>query len=216
MLLWGREREIASITAALAQDKNLILTGKYGIGKTSLVKQTAEMNGERGRFLFVDFSKTPAKVCQDLLAELRPKRSSVGRIRHAGYKADRSLIADLASKTKRRCVMVLDNIEKLTPQKLGLIRYLARDKPFLFIAIAERFLPEDDLFHLRACLYPSKVIRLRYLSPNQTAGFFRYYANKHRFRWAESDIHTMTLATRGYPLAMRESVTRELERQKGI
>jgi hypothetical protein len=216
MLLWGRERETAAIRATLEKDKNLVVSGKYGMGKTTLVKRAAEMNGETHRFLFVDFSKTPARVCQDLLAELRPKKPSVGRTKHIGYKAGRSLIAQLASKTKRRCVMVLDNIEKLTPQRLDLIRYLARDKQFLFIAIAERFLSEDDLFHLRACLYPSKVMRLLYLSANQTAGFFRYCANKHRFRWTESDIHMRTLAAKGYPLAMRESVMRELERQKGI
>jgi len=216
MIFWERGREIAVITAALANDKNLVLTGKFGIGKTTLVKEVAKMNRERWQFLFVDFSKTPARVCQDLLAKLRPKSPSRGRRRHLGYKQSRSLIADLASKTNRRCVIVPDNIEKLIPRKLDLIRYLKWDQPFLFIAIAERFLPEDELSCLRACLYPSKVIRLRYLSTNQTAGFLRYSANKHQFQWTESDIHMLTLATNGYPLALRESVTRELERQKGI
>jgi len=113
-------------------------------------------------------------------------------------------------------VIVLDNIAKLTCQRLDLIRYLHRDRPLLFIAIAEHFLPDDDLFHLRACLYPSEVIRLRHLSANQTAGFFRYCANKHKFRWTESDIHMLTLATKGYPLSMRDYVMRELERKKGM
>jgi hypothetical protein len=215
MLLWGREREIAAITEALAQDKNLILTGKYGIGKTTLVKEAAKMNRERWRFLFADFSKTPSKVCNDLLVALKPKRSPVGRKRRVSYKDGRSLITDLASKDNRRAMIVLDNIEKLTPQRLDLIRHLAQGEPFLFIAIPERFLPEEDLFHLRACLYPSKIIKLRYLSASLTAGFFRYCAKKHRFQWTESDIHVLTLATKGYPLAMRESVTREIERQKG-
>ncbi|MBN1833411.1 MAG: hypothetical protein JW896_15005, partial [Deltaproteobacteria bacterium] len=118
------------------------------------------------------------------------------------------------AKTKRQCVMVLDNIEKLTPQRLALIRYLAWDKPCLFIAIPERFLPEEDLFRLRVCLYPFRVIRLRHLNADQTAGYFMYSVKKHRLSWTESDIHVLTLATKGYPLAMRESVTRELKWQK--
>jgi predicted ATPase len=214
MPFWGREREIAAIRAELGKDKNVILTGKYGIGKTTLVKEVAKMHGERGLFLFADFSEPPSKVCNDLLAALRPRRSSGKRTRYLGYKQSRSLIADLTAKTRRRCVIVLDNIEKLTPQRLGLIRYLAWDKPCLFIAIPESFLPEDDLSRLRACIYPSKVIRLRYLSAKQTERFFRDCATKHQFHWTESDIHVLTLATKGYPLAMREFVSRELERQK--
>jgi energy-coupling factor transporter ATP-binding protein EcfA2 len=214
MPFWGREKEIAAITAALEKKRNVILTGKYGIGKTTLVKEVAKINGERWRFLFADFSKPPSRVCHDLLAVLRPIRPFRGRTKYPGYKQSRTLIADLATKTERQCVIVLDNIEKLTPQRLDLIRRLAQGESFLFIAIAERFLSEDDLFHLRACLYPSKVVRLRYLSAKQTAGFFRHCAGKHRFRWTESDIHMLTLATKGYPLAIREFVLREIERQK--
>jgi len=216
MLFWGRERKIAAITAALAEDKNLVVTGKYGIGKTTLVKETAKINGERWRFLFADFSKTPAKVCNNLLTELRPKRASRGGAGYEYYKGSRSLIVELASKDNRRCVIVLDNIAKLTCQRLDLIRYLHRDSPLLFTAIAERFLPEDDLFHLRACLYPSELVSLRNLSAKQTAGFFRYFGNKNQLPWTESDIHMLTLATKGYPLAMKQFVTRERERQKGM
>ena len=116
MLFWGRERELAAITAALGSDKSVILTGKYGIGKTTLVKEVAKKNGKKWRFLFADFSKTPSTVCNDLLAALKPKRTPGERTTYLGYKQSRSLIADLTSKTKRRCVIVLDNIEKLTPQ----------------------------------------------------------------------------------------------------
>lgn len=209
----GREREIAKIEKSLAQGKNIVVVGKYGVGRTSLVRRIAGLFGDQWRFLFVDFSRTPAEACNELLKKLKPKGSC--RTRHQDYKRARSLVVDLASKQARRCVIVLDNIEKLTIQKMGLIRYLEGDKHFLFIAVAERFLPGDDIFQLRTCLYPSVLIMLGNLSAEKTAGFFRYYAGKHQFPWTESEIHMLTLGTGGYPLAMRESVTRELQRQRG-
>jgi len=210
----GREAELTEIKNELSQGKNLVVTGKYGIGKTSLVKEVANMHGERWHFLFSDFSDPPSKVCDDLLASLKPKRPQRKRTRSLGYRQRRSMIADLTSSTKRPCVIVLDNIEKLTPQRLGLIRHLAWDKACLFIAIPEPFLPEDDLSRLRACLYPSQVIRLRRLSAKQTERIFHDCALKHQLQWSKSDIHMLALATKGYPLAMKEFVSRELERQK--
>jgi len=190
----------------------MIITGKYGIGKTSLVTQTAKLHGQTWRFLFADFSHTPAEMCHDLLAALRSPRPSRKYTQYVPYKQARSLIMDLASKDARQCVIVLDNIATITPQKLALMRYLAWDTHILFVALAERFLPEDDLFRLRTYLFPSNSMSLRHLSTTHTAEFFRYCATKYRFRWSESDIRMLTLTTKGYPLAMREFVTRELAR----
>jgi len=212
----GREREMAGIRRALTGRRNLVVTGKFGIGRTSLIKQFARLNDEQWRFLFSDFSQPPAKVCHDLLWQLEPKSHDVSRsrIRSLGYQRAQSLIISLASKDKRRPVIALDNIEKLTPQRLSFIRDLTREGVFIFIAIAEPFLPEEDLFHLRVCLYPSTQMRLRNLSSEQTARFFRVLGTKNQFPWTENDIHVLSLATKGYPLAMREFVTRALERQE--
>jgi len=212
----GREREMAGIRKALTGKRNLVVTGKFGIGRTSLIKQFARLNDEQWRFLFADFSQPPAKVCHDLLSQLKPKSHDLSRrrIRSLGYKRTESLIISLASKDNRQYVVALDNIEKLTSQRLTLIRDLVRARVFIFVAIAEPFLPEEDLFQLRVCLYPSTLLRLRNLSSEQTARFFRYLGTKNHFPWTESDIHVLSLAAKGYPLAMREFVTRALERRK--
>ncbi len=212
----GREREMAGIRKALTGKRNLVVTGKFGIGRTSLIKQFARLNEEQWRFLFADFSQPPARVCHEILSQLKPKSHDLsrGRIRSLGYKRAESLIISLASKDKRQYVIALDNIEKLTPQRLRLIRDLIRERVFVLIAIAEPFLPEEDLFQLRVCLYPSTLMMLRNLSAEQTAGFFRYFGNKNQIPWTESDIHVLSLAAKGYPLAMREFVTRAIERRK--
>ncbi len=207
MSFYGRKREMAAINSGLIKERNIILTGKFGIGKTTLVKEFSRINRERWLFLFSDFSETPSKICQDLLKALKPKIPS-RELKQVSYKKCRSMILDMAHKSEQRCVIVLDNIKKLTPQKLDLIRHLEWDRPFIFIAIPENFLPVEDLLQLRTSLYPSRVIRLQYLSSEQTTSYFRYYSIKHNLSWTESHIHMLTLATRGYPLEMREHVNK--------
>jgi len=167
----GRETEIAKIKKALSHGRNVVVTGKYGIGRTSLIRRFSLLNQETWRFLFADFSAPPSKVCHRLLADLQPDKPAERRGKEPGYRQSRILVVDLATGQERRCVLVLDNIGKLTPQKMEFIRPLGSDHGVLFIAIAERFLPEDDLFRLRISLYPSELIRLGQLSANQTAKF---------------------------------------------
>jgi len=69
----GRENEIKQIIKALRRGDNVILTGKYGIGRTSLVKHIADTTRDRWRFIFVNFSQTPGRVCGYLIEELLPK-----------------------------------------------------------------------------------------------------------------------------------------------
>lgn len=214
MPFYGRGRELARIKSELKKDNNIVLSGKFGIGKTSLVKEAAKLNRETWHFLFGDFSKTPSGICHDLLSELKPKGFAKKHIRDLSYVKGRSMIADLVSVSGRRCVIVLDNIEKLTSRKLELINYFIWDRRCLFIAVVENYLSDDGLLRLRSCLYPSSVIRLRYLSAGQTKQFFLDCATMNQIQWTESDIHMLTLATRGYPLGMKEIVTRELIRQK--
>jgi hypothetical protein len=49
---------------------------------------------------------------------------------------------------------VLDNIAKLTAQKLNLIRYWVAEGSFQFVAVTEAFLAEDELQALRLALLP--------------------------------------------------------------
>ena len=216
MIFRGRKREIAAINSELGKEKNIILTGKFGIGKTTLVKKISQIAGERWLFLFSDFSETPSKVCQDLLKALKPKRSVRDRKKYIDYKKCRSMISEIVSKSERQCVIVLDNIEKLTPRKLDLIRYWEWKRSCLFIAIPEHFLSKEDINQLRICLYPSRVINLRYISAEQTRRFFQDCAARYQLQWTESDIHMLSLASKGYPLGMKEFVMRELKTQKEI
>lgn len=129
------------------------------------------------------------------------------------YKSGRSLLVALKLQDERQHVIVLDNIGKITAQKLAFIRYLRWEEKFLFIVITESFLPEGELFRLRASLVPCVLIELRNLGVKQAAKFFRYFSSHYHLPWNEKHIMMWARATNGYPLGMKEVVERELERR---
>jgi len=209
----GRENETKKIIRTLEKGNNVILMGKYGMGRTTLIKHIANITQDGWRFVFTDFSQTPGNVCQELLKALIPKKRYGKDRKQRRYKSGRFLIANIDGKDKRKHGIVLDNIAKLTRPKLAFIRYLAWEKRFQFIAIAEMFLPEDDLFLLRAELMPADVITLPHLPEKDAREFFRTVSNKRGFEWSEEYIQMLAETTKGYPLGMKETVERESARR---
>ena len=211
----GREKEIEQINVALGGGKNVIVSGRYGMGRTSLMKYIAEIMQEQRRFLFLDFSKTPGKLCQHLVDKLWPQRGSGRRGEFSKYRSARFRIVSLDFSDSRRHVLVLDNIAKLSAQKLDFIRYLAWEKRFQFVAIVESFMSEVDLLRLRARLYPAEIIMLQYLGKREVCAFYQNVSERHHFHWTEGHIKNLAEITGGYPLRMKEVAFRQL-RAAGI
>ena len=211
MYFCGREKEISEIIGALKKGKHVVVTGKYGIGKTVLIKHLSGITKQKWHFVFTDFSKSPSNVCNDILWQLSPKKQPKYRQKYIKYKTARSLVAELTLEDKRQPVIVLDNISKLSHQKLAFIQYVTFSKRLLFIAIAEGFLPENDLFQLRACLLPSHLLTLGNLGTKNTLEFFRHVSRKNNLNWTEKHIRMLAEVTGGYPLGMKEFIEQELE-----
>jgi len=208
----GRQQEITRIRKDLEQGTHVIVCGKYGIGRTSLLKHLAMLAQEHWRFLFLDFSQTSAHVCRDLFAQLFPKLKDKRRGQYLPYKVARFQIVHLEVDDPRLHVLVLDNITKLSAQKLNLVRYLAWEKRFRLVAIPESFLPADHFRRLRVQLRPASVITLDRLSVSSTRKFLSSCSERYGLGWTAAQINSKALTTGGYPLAMREAVTRELKR----
>lgn len=209
MVFVEREKETRQIVRALEKGGNVIITGKFGMGRTKLVRYVSEVYGKRWRFIFVDFSKTPGQVCTDILTELSPGKHFKTNDQHRRYKTKRHRIATVKSKDTKPIVLVLDNIGKLTPQRLALIRYLSWEKRFLFIAVTESFLREDDFFLLRADLLPEHVIKLGRISRRDSIAYFHAASERNGFQWESERIRMMAETVGGYPLSMREMVAME-------
>jgi len=211
MYFCDRKKEILEIKHALEKRKHIVITGKYGVGRTSLTKYLAQITTEKWRFIFTDFSKTSSIICNEILWNVFPKKQPKHRQKYIRYKIARSLIADLTLKDKRQPVIVLDNISELSHQKLAFIQYITFSKKLLFIAIAESFLPENDLSQLRSCLMPSHLVRLKNLGVKPAVEFFRHFSHKNNLNWSEKHIRMLADVTKGYPLGMKEFVKQEIE-----
>ena len=202
MYFVGREKEIGQIKQALQEGKNVIVSGKYGMGRTSLIKHMADAMKDQWRFVFVDFSKTPGSVCNHLLAELFPMQGFDRE--HLRYRPSRFRIATLALDDNGKHVVVLDNVSKLSVQKLDLIRYLTWEKRFQFVSIVESFLPSSGLFQLRVWMNPSILITLQNLSTSSMVQFFQQLSKEHQLGWTEGRIKNLAEVTGGYPLRVQE------------
>ena len=211
----GREKETRAIIRALAQEKNVILSGKYGMGRSSLVGHVADTMHEGWLFVFVDFAQTPARASNDLFTALFPKRKRGSGKDYVRYKASRFQIANLDLEDERQHVLVLDNIGELSRSRQAFVRYLSWDSSFRFVAIVEAFVPKEDLFALRALLKPALTLSLGYLPASSCRAFFRHFSQKYHFNWAEERIASLVKTTGGYPLGMKEAVAREMAKHLG-
>lgn len=206
----GRVKEVEQIEKALETGENVIISGKYGIGRTSLVCYIAKRMEEQWRFIFLDFSNTPAWICKHLAAMLWPDKDYHKKVEFSKYRSARFRIAHLDLNDSRNHVLVLDNIGKLSPQKYDLIRYLEWEKRFQFVAIVESFITPNDLLRLRCRLYPSEMIMLKYLSKKEVCSFYQYISQRYKLCWTENRIKNLIEITGGYPLRMKEIALREL------
>lgn len=204
----GREKEIGQIKKALDEGMNVIVSGKYGMGRTTLIRHIADTTEDRWRFLFVDFSRTPGEVCSDLLGQLFPERRSEHR--QMSYRSSRFRLTALPLSDRRKQILVLDSIAKLSYQKLDLLRCLTWEKRFQFVSIVERFLPAEDLFRLRVRMNPAILLTLHYLNLSEVAQFYRELSEVHGLGWTEDRIQHLAEVTGGYPLRMKEIALREL------
>ncbi|MDQ2857175.1 MAG: hypothetical protein M3R53_00815 [Candidatus Eremiobacteraeota bacterium] len=103
----GREREVATVAAAIERCRLVTLTGAGGVGKSRLAIRVAEAVCDRfaGEPLFVEL----ATIAND-------RGSFEGRILDAfGIAATNENVVDVLSRVlgTRRCLIVLDNVEHL-------------------------------------------------------------------------------------------------------
>ena len=205
MLFVGRKSEKKKIINSLNDGKNIILGGKFGIGRTSLIKEIARIMADERKFVFVDFSQTPGKMSEKIMKEVAISRK-LKQGEKMGYKSMRYRIANMKSSKRHLPVIVFDNVAKITVQKKIFLRHLIMEQHFQFIAIVEYFLPEENLFEIKAQLMPTVTLILSHLKKDDVKNLFSMYAKKHNINYSENYIYNLATLSGGYPLGIVEMI----------
>jgi len=210
----GRRRETAWVRAELEAGRSVVLTGIWGIGRTALANRVAEEMAREWLFLFVDLERPPGQVWRELFSAIFPRAQE--RLRTEGRSAKwlRYRIFNRRLEDRRRHVVVLDNLARLTAPRLDAIRRL-RER-FQVLAIAEAFLPEEASAALCAAVWARRPLRLGHLSEAATVAFFEECSRRHGFRFGEGEVLGLARAVNGFPLGMREAVAAELRRRATV
>lgn len=204
----GRRRETAWVRAELEAGRSVVLTGIWGIGRTALANRVAEEMARDWLFVLVDFERPSGQVWRDLFSAIFPRAQERLRTEGRSAKWMRYRIFNRRLEDRRRHVVVLDNLARLTAPRLDAIRRL-RER-FQVVAIAEAFLPEEASAALCAALWARRPLRLGHLGEAATVAFFEECSRHHGFGWGGSEVKGLARAVKGFPLGMREAVAAEL------
>lgn len=212
MYFVGRSRETRLVIDALRRGRNVIIAGRYGMGRTTLMRHIAHIAKDTFNIVFVDFTKTPAYMCRQLIDALFSHAEKDRSIYANRYKFIRSQILSDILKNRRPHVLVLDEVEKLTMHKKIFLQHLVRSERFIFVAVVASFLPEKEYRQLAEVLRTPFTLELGHLDKNSTQMFFKHAASQHGFLWTDDQIRRIALRTHGYPLSMREIIDAECAR----
>lgn len=211
LLFVGREMETRTIQRGLRRGENVILSGRYGIGRTRLVHHVAAVSAPHLKFVFADFSGPTADVARALWRQIgRQSKTAADAL---GFKGVVARPADLA-RGSRNIVVVFDNIARLTVPKRRFIPSLTLFGQLRYIAIVDSYLPQAHFICLKGCLVPSVHLDLKYLLISEVCRYFAAISGKYGRDWDPGMIEGMASATGGYPLAMTQRAERELALQR--
>lgn len=196
----------------LDRGRHVVVTGPFGIGRTSLLRWVSESMRDRWRFIFIDFERPASEIQRHLFRELFPRRGGSNERCEARSSGARFRILSWKPEDPRRHAVVLDNIAQLSRQKLALLGALAASKRYALLAVVERFVPEPDLERLRTRLAPAPLVTLGRLSCRAARTYFGLASERYGLDWGPERIAAAARATRGYPLGMWQAVVSERDR----
>jgi len=215
-LFVGRVKESERIRKELSEGNNLVLTGPFGIGRTALLRHLAKDLEEGFRFIFMDGSQTPGRLCEQLLLDGTSRPAVPTRNATVPWKIDRHRLETRRERDPRTIVLVLDDLAKVTAPKLDFLRWLNGLDHYKIVAVTERFLLEKDLARLRRSLFPAPIVTVGPLSMTSAERFFGAWALQHGVGWSPEIIHGLVLATRGYPTGMWEAARAGVKTGSGL
>lgn len=214
MTFVGRERETARILAAVSAGRHVVITGKFGMGKSALARHAAGLAASVRPFLFASASLSPARICEALVSQL-PTRRGARATRRPPAGSYLSLRAQLVAAPREGAapVVVLDDVSRVTAPKAALVRHLVLSGIPL-IVLLDTGLPERDWKRLLAWLEPSEKIRLGPLSLADSTDLLERLSMAGQLGWSREEIAAWARASSGYPPRLQEIASRAWPQHK--
>lgn len=183
----GRTHELRRLARLLDEGRNVVLTGVYGSGRTTLLRQFAGKERSR-QFVFWDSrnSQRALRITVEKLYAVRTVHNRPG---------DRT-----------PPVVVIDDVVQVTTQRLRSLRELLRAHRCQIIVIVEGSVPRGDVTRLRVALDAARLVGLGPLSRSATERYFSLVAREHNLGWNLDEIRSTARSTHGHPLIMRATL----------
>ena len=185
----GRTRELRRLQQLLEDGRSVVVTGSYGSGRTSLVRRLETKLRRAYKFLFIGPSDTRVTL-----------RDAVAYVLGGGRSGRTSIVR------RPLCVVVFDDVVRVTPQRAKVIRRLLKDDRVRIILIAERVLAGDELVRVRGILNAAPVVHVGPLSEADVQHYVATLVNAAGRPWSSSDLRGIARSTNGYALGMRLTV----------
>ena len=197
---------------ALASGRHVVLSARYGMGRTALMRRIAEVHGHEMPFAFADLSTGSGEASRSIYGALggRPGARPGG----LGYRTVRHRLLHELGEEGEPCALVLDEIMRLTPPRLKLVGDLALARRFRIVAVVAAHMPEAEQESLRRRLNGPEVVSLGRLKPRDVREFLRRASAAHGFAWSEEDVEARVPGVGGYPTWMVATVENELRRRR--
>ena len=171
----GREKEIGSINCLMSKNKNIILFGEEGVGKTEIVQSLLSEQSNR-RNLYVQENETLRHTLLGIIAS-GSKEISKG-IDALNILALKKKCYEIISKTSD--YIILDHMGRAEPKHYAFLTYLVeKNIPLLIVS---RGLDKKAIGHLRMAIYGFEKVEInnfdRAASNNLTDYFMKEFGIK--------------------------------------
>jgi hypothetical protein len=206
----GRQAEIRRVWRALESGRHVVLSARYGMGRTSLMPRIAALHEHEMPFAFADLSAGSGEASRRIYGALGGKPGA--RPGDLSYRTVRHRVLHEMGEEGRPIALVLDELTRLTPPRLKLVADLALAGRFRIVAIVGALMPEADRESLRRRLNGAEVVSLGWLKPRDVRDFLRRASELHGFAWREEDIEARVQGAGGYPMGMVAAVENERRR----
>jgi energy-coupling factor transporter ATP-binding protein EcfA2 len=183
----GRTVELRCLRRYLDEGRNIVLTGSFGSGRTTLVRELVSALPHK-RFVFWSGGDSRHVI----------------RVAMEGSTQGRQ--CDSRATGVGEAVLVVDDVVHVTVPRMRFFRELVQTGRGQIVVVVERSMPREEVARLRAALGAARLMRLGPVSSRMAERYFSFAAIRHQLGWSAEQIRGTARSTHGHPLTMRTTL----------